>query len=321
MSALMTTTTSTSTLAVHILRVDQAFPAPSSDGALNDRSLDPLLDLLDPDSRADVHKFRFLRDARRCLCGRLLARYAASTRLSKPWPTLSFQKSERGRPYLEPSEQSTWTYDYNTSHDGELVVVASHGPSPSASPHGPPSSTMSSPRVGVDVMRIKNPWDGTSTDEFISGVAEQLAPRELSALSRLSWGPGSDARRLRHLLALWTLKEAFVKATGEGLHRDLRTIAFDIELDGDNAEGGEVRRIGEGRLDGSRLDGWRFSLVEVDEGGAGASQEQERQKYWLAVAEETAGEGGEVRLALRPPRWLHEVALEQVEALARDEAL
>lgn len=61
----MPTTTSTSTLAVHLLRVNEAFPAPNSDTALNDHSLDTLIDLVDPESRVDVRKFRFLRDARR----------------------------------------------------------------------------------------------------------------------------------------------------------------------------------------------------------------------------------------------------------------
>lgn len=61
----MSTPTSPATLAVHLLRVDRAFPASSSDSALNNQSLDTLLDLVDPDSRADIRKFRFLRDARR----------------------------------------------------------------------------------------------------------------------------------------------------------------------------------------------------------------------------------------------------------------
>ena len=195
-------------------------------------------------------------------------------------------------------------------------------------------------------MRIRNPWDGTSVDEFISGVAEQvrlvrpqllrssapllvqltdflplttaqLALQERSALARLALSPNSEARRLRHVLALWTLKEAYVKATGEGLHRDLRTIAFRIELDGGEGEGDEAQPVGEGALDGRRLDGWRFSLVEVDEGGAGGYEGQEQQMYWLAVAESAADGRGEVSLALRRPEWLREVALDEVEALAR----
>lgn len=61
----VSTPTSPSTLAVHLLRVDNSFPASSSDSALNNQSLDTLLDLVDLDSRADIRKFRFLRDARR----------------------------------------------------------------------------------------------------------------------------------------------------------------------------------------------------------------------------------------------------------------
>ncbi|KPV74640.1 uncharacterized protein RHOBADRAFT_44154 [Rhodotorula graminis WP1] len=292
------------------------------DTALNDHSLDTLIDLVDPESRVDVRKFRFLRDARRCICGRLLALHVASTRLDQPWTALSFRKSERGRPYLERSEPPEHAYDYNTSHDGELVAVVSVLEPRPASTSPFPGSTAPSPRVGVDVMRIRNPWDGTSVDEFVSGVAEQLAPRELSALSRFGAGPGSDARRLRHVLALWTLKEAFVKATGEGLHRDLRSVSFKLKLDagmGESGEGHEARRVGEGTLEGRKMDGWRFSLVEVGE-DAGSSEAHEQQTYWLAVTEQATGGNGDVSLALRRPEWVREVALAEIVALARDDA-
>ncbi|BGP40157.1 hypothetical protein JCM10449v2_004115 [Rhodotorula kratochvilovae] len=182
--------------------------------------------------------------------------------------------------------------DLNTSHDADLIVVASL-----LSPTSPPT------RIGVDVMRIRNPWEGTSISDFIDGIAEQLTPTELAALSAR---PTAD-EQLRHALALWTLKEAYVKALGEGLHLDLRRVEFRLALGGANE--------GEGRRDGVRMEGWRFCLAEID-GGEGEGEET----YFLAVAEEADGARGAVRILPRGARlaWLQEVDLKAIEALARN---
>jgi hypothetical protein len=55
--------------------------------------------------------------------------------------------------------------DLNVSHDTNLVAIASV------------AFAMQTPvRVGLDVMHIKNPWEGSSLDELIEGLAEQASP-------------------------------------------------------------------------------------------------------------------------------------------------
>ncbi|GAA5821404.1 hypothetical protein JCM3770_003507 [Rhodotorula araucariae] len=285
-------------LQVHLLRISQAFPSTASDTALQDESLDPLLDLVDEVSRGDVRKYRFLRDARRCLCGRLLGRYTAATRLNRPWSSLTFAKSERGRPYLFQAHSASPVLDFNTSHDSDLVVTASL-----LSPHPPQS------HIGIDVMRIRNPWEDTSIADFIDGIAEQLTAHELAALATL---PTSE-QKLRHALALWTLKEAYVKAIGEGLHLDLQRVEFRLTLCTAGDKDGSVS-AGVGRRDGARMDGWRFTLVEVEQGSEG------EEAYFVALAEQARGAHGEVQPLPRgaSPDWVHEVDLVTIETLARN---
>lgn len=71
--------------------------------------------------------------------------------------------------------------------------------------------------------------------------------------------------------------------------------------------------VGEGRLEGRRMDGWRFWLVDVD----GGELESERTAYWLAVAEQTSDGTGEVRRLRREPEWVGAVELAEIEARAR----
>ncbi|GAA5996538.1 holo-[acyl-carrier-protein] synthase [Rhodotorula paludigena] len=272
-------------LQVHLVRVTEAFPAgPPDDSRAPHTSLDELLELVDPQKRSDVAGFRFLRDAQRCLLGRLLARHVATVRLDTEWSRLTFARTERGRPYLTEPSLLASTFDYNVSHDSDLVAVASLA-----------SSTLPQCRVGIDIMRIRNPWDGTNPSEFIDGIAEQLTSGELV---RIRTEPDDEAR-LKHALALWTLKEAYVKATGDGLHLDLSRLDFAVNLQDSG---------GTAQLDGRSLAGWRFHLVFLREEG---------EPYCLAVAEQAEVEQGEIHVCREGPTWVQTVGLQQIKQRAQ----
>jgi 4'-phosphopantetheinyl transferase len=74
--------------------------------------------------------------------------------------------------------------------------------------------------VGVDVERLRaDALDPADADAFFS-------PREIAALLAC---PPQD--RLAHAFAVWTLKEAFLKSLGLGLHDSCPLDAFDIRCD------------------------------------------------------------------------------------------
>ncbi|GAA5875663.1 hypothetical protein JCM1840_003167 [Sporobolomyces johnsonii] len=214
---------------VHLARVNACFPAiPAGDSLAPHTSLDPLLKLVDVDSRADVLKYRFLGDARRCLLGRMLVRYA-----------------------------------------------------------------------------------GSEANEFIEGIAEQLTSEENAALASLC----DESAKLRHALALWTLKEAYTKATGVGLLFDLQRVGFELgfrpTLPSDSDARVDETTIGRGALDGRGLAGWTFRLVELAEDDG---------TYWLAVALQDPKGDGAVKLCRSRtgrPHWAKVVAMEEIEQAAR----
>jgi hypothetical protein len=117
------------------------------------------------------------------------------------------------------------------------------------------------PLVGVDCMRIDRPYDELvelddvlmdqvsrvkmntgepNSEQLIMPfsqltVGERAAVPQLSDPSRPGDGSRSDLRtRLDHLLTLWTMKEAYIKALGHGLNMDLKRI--DISYSSANVE-------------------------------------------------------------------------------------
>ncbi|TKA57942.1 hypothetical protein B0A53_00344 [Rhodotorula sp. CCFEE 5036] len=202
-------------LQIHLVRVSEAFPAAEStqdDADGSRKSIASFLPFLEAESQQDIGRFRFLRDAQ------------PSQRLGLPWADVTFRTAARGRPEVQHAANASQVLDLNVSHDTNLVAIASV------------AFAMQTPvRVGLDVMHIKNPWEGSSLDELIEGLAEQasplqeaFAPLKLDALKEIE----DDQARLERILALWTLKESFVKATGDGLHFDLKSLQFRPSKDG-----------------------------------------------------------------------------------------
>ncbi|GAA6007057.1 hypothetical protein JCM10207_009187 [Rhodosporidiobolus poonsookiae] len=277
-------------LQIHLARVSQCFPdGPDERTLMPHASLSPLLALVDETTRADVAKFRFVGDARRCLLGRLLVRYVLTARLGSPWSSFSFARTDRGRPYALQAETPA-PLDFNLSHDSDMVVVASVA-----------SSETAAGRAGVDVMRIRNPWEGSTVEEFVEGVGEMLHPTERAFLAALPTSPA----RLRHALALWTLKEAFTKATGEGFHFDLERLSFDLDLSDRSLEAAHIAEV-----DGEPLTGWRFSLAELPDGRGGDA-------YWLAIAVQDQDGAGAVQMGSEGFASVTEVAEEELVRVAR----
>ncbi|MEP3295696.1 MAG: 4'-phosphopantetheinyl transferase superfamily protein [Pseudoruegeria sp.] len=116
----------------------------------------------------------------RHLCGRILARQAIADRTGIAASDIEIAIDRSGKPYLVGQ-----AIEFNISHSAELVAV----------------STSQRP-VGIDVECLKRRvnWRAISTQHFSQSEADWIAAR-----------PALSTRRF---LALWTLKEAYLKALG-----------------------------------------------------------------------------------------------------------
>jgi 4'-phosphopantetheinyl transferase len=138
----------------------------------------------------------------------LLARALQREVLSRHAPQIAphewrFQRSSAGRPSLAPPFDDTGLH-FNLAHTRGLAVMA----------------VARAPLVGVDV-------EALAGRAPLSVAPRYFSPREVAALQAL---PEQD--QPRQFLRLWTLKEAYLKAMGEGLAGGLDSMTFTL---GDDA--------------------------------------------------------------------------------------
>lgn len=136
---------------------------------------------------------------------------------------VSFSADQHGRPCCVLPASLGLAFDFNISHDGAWVVGA-FALSPGHTNETEPEEEEE--RVGVDVMTLRMPWDGP-----VSQLYEAMQPL-MSRSEQLQYAgmaaENDQEGRLHHLLRLWTHKEAWSKAVGQGLRLNLaeHTVAF-----------------------------------------------------------------------------------------------
>lgn len=203
--------------------------------------------------RRAVFKFERDDDRRRALLSRLLARAACAEALGLDLDDVRVARTRGKKPYLASAAKRPWApnFNFNISHEGDYVVLAAE---PDA-------------LCGVDVCAADGP----------SRRAEQTSLlRELESLrdcftdgewARVEGAP-DDAGRRRVFSALWSCKEAYVKARGDGLAFPLRRVEFDEAAPGSWATPAawlyEETLQARCAVDGTRDDRWRFESVALD---------------------------------------------------------
>jgi 4'-phosphopantetheinyl transferase len=167
---------------------------------LQDR-LDKLSGLLSSEEAAKADRFHRDVDRATSIVARGALRMLLGAYTELPASELRFNYSETGKPYLDQSEIS-----FNVSHSGEWVVLGfGRGR-----------------QVGVDVEQLNRTTD-------VLAIAERyFAPEELELIR-------SAEDQSAEFFNLWTRKEAYVKACGSALFRELTSFAVpkdDVEKGG-----------------------------------------------------------------------------------------
>jgi 4'-phosphopantetheinyl transferase len=178
--------------------------------------------LLAPDERAARERLRAPGLPRQFLVTRAMLRSALSAYAPEvaaaDW---RFAIAEHGKPLLAPDFGATGLH-FNIAHTAGLVAIA----------------ISRQPSVGVDV-------------EYLGGRRPPLdvAPRYFSDTEARELAALAPADQPLRFYALWTLKESWLKATGEGLAGGLDRIAFSFR---------DLRHADGVRLSGDDPAGWRF---------------------------------------------------------------
>jgi phosphopantetheinyl transferase len=159
------------------------------------------LDVLSEDERTYADRLRFEHDRRNYILAHVLLRRSLSEHADVAPAAWRFETEPNGKPRIANAHLSTWRGAFNLAHTRGLVACAI---TPGAA-------------VGIDVecfdRRVKQ-----------RDVARRWFSRDEGAqLDRL--GPAEQSIRFYEL---WTLKEAFTKATGRGLSQPINLCRFDL---------------------------------------------------------------------------------------------
>ena len=188
---------------------------------LDTRADGTLAGLLDDEERRRNARFKVERPRRLHLAAHALARVMLGHRLGTRPEALRFAVGSKGKPFLvEPAT----TLEFNLAHSGGLVV-------------GAMSERWA---VGVDVEPVDR------RELSLELARAQFAPAEVAILEAL------DPEALREgLVAIWTGKEAVIKAHGDGLSLPLER--FVVPLQAGPVEVGGILPTGSGRWQLHRL--------------------------------------------------------------------
>ncbi len=198
-----------------------AYPEDASTEAVTERCANLLSEI----ERARWQRFHFDQHRHEYLTTRALARFALSHYRPVAPEAWHFELNSHGKPSVDPD----CGLRFNLSNSPGLVVCL----------------IAQGPKVGVDA-------EPSERAEKIAELgSEVFSPQEIAQLATLH-----GAEKLDRVLSLWTLKEAYAKARGEGLTLPLNGISFLF----DDA-GGVCLQLAASLSDES-LRHWHFCLLD-----------------------------------------------------------
>lgn len=162
--------------------------------------LPKLQTILDEQERNQADRFYHRRDREAFIAAHALARTMLAEATGIPAASLRFVKGPYGKPEMVRGAGERQVH-FNISHTNGLVACA----------------VGADCALGVDV---ENTERTTSLDIAHRYFAPEEAAIVLSALPE---------QRVELFYRFWTLKEAFIKATGEGLSRPLASFSFTLD--------------------------------------------------------------------------------------------
>ena len=156
-------------------------------------------DLLDEQEQARADRFRFARDRDVFIAAHALLRSMLSEATGVSPDTWRFSIGRYGKPAVA-DDSAAGGLRFNLTHTAGLAACA-----------------IARDDIGVDVEAAERRVDLDLAERF-------FAPSEVLAVRS-----AAPERRTELFFRFWTLKEAFIKATGEGLNRRLASFSFTLD--------------------------------------------------------------------------------------------
>ena len=191
--------------------------------SLDDSALAEARSILSSEERLRHDRFQFARDRRDYAAAHALLRTSLSRYTDVAAHAWMFEEDTHGKPRLSGPCGAGSALTFNLSHARGIVACA----------------IAPGPAVGIDVERADPTVDCSTV------VERYFTHAEIAQLDRC---PPLD--RATCFAALWTLKEAYIKATGRGLSESLVSFGFDLS-------GDRIRFLPPVNV---RAEAWQFAL-------------------------------------------------------------
>ncbi len=159
--------------------------------------------VLTPDELRQAERFHFEKDRNRYLITRALVRCVLSRYGTLPPEAWRFQATAFGRPYTVNDDPAVQGLSFNLSHSDKTLVMG----------------VVRGAEIGIDV------------EELERKVPLEIAANCFSANETAQLNALPPGQRPQRFLELWTLKESYIKARGEGLSLPLGEFGFDLYAD------------------------------------------------------------------------------------------
>jgi 4'-phosphopantetheinyl transferase len=248
-----------------------------------------LCSFLPAEDALDVRRFKFRDDQKRAVISRLLQRAAASQVLRLPHADVLIRRTKGRKPYAanETSRTHAPNFNYSVSHEGDYVVLAAEpliicGCDVAAPQQLRRGNGKSQPLVET-LSAFKSQLCASEWEYVFGGKVQGInQPRGHNpCVFSSSWPPKIELNDPEDVVEtrfqqIWSLKEAFVKATGEGLGFELGKAEFRIHF-GEAGGGAASAAVATARVKVCGVDrfDWAFHLHRIGK--------PERQ-HWVAVA-------------------------------------
>jgi 4'-phosphopantetheinyl transferase len=165
------------------------------------------LNLLSTDEARRASRFHFSADRQRFVAARALLRMILAGYLATEPNQLLFSYSKKEKPSLGPEHAGSGV-TFNISHSGGIALLA----------------FTRRREIGVDVELVRRDFDIAAIAGRFFSVLEQ---QQLAAFADQK-DEKKDEKKFDAFFRCWTRKEAYIKATGEGLSLPLRQ--FDVSI-------------------------------------------------------------------------------------------
>jgi len=153
-------------------------------------SLPQLKKFLSGDEIKKADRFKFTKDSQSYIISRSFLRNILSENTNIKPAEIKFSYTETGKPFIEYSK-----IHFNLSHSGDRCIIA----------------VSMTAETGVDIEKVRD------SEDLIKVAGRYFSETEIIYLKKFQGKEVTD-----NFFRIWTLKEAFIKAIGEGLSFPLK---------------------------------------------------------------------------------------------------